>query len=120
MAKKVLVIDDETDMVNLLKSRLEANHYDVAFAFDGDDGLLKAKKERPDLILLDVMMPNVDGYSFVLEIKKMEGLKNTPIIVLTAKDEMQDIFKMEGVQDYIVKPFQSEDLMGRIKKILGE
>ena len=117
--KKILVIDDELDFVNLVKVRLEANGYEVIDALNGEDGLKKAEAENPDLILLDIMMPKKDGYTLLRELKYKEATKSIPVIVLTAKPGMRDLFGMEGVSDYIVKPFEDEELLLRIKKTLS-
>lgn len=119
MVKKILVIDDEQDLVKLLKTRLEADHYEVIAAYDGKMGLEKWREEKPHLIILDIMMPEIDGYSFVQESKTRPELNPCPIIVLTARPGMQEIFEVEGVKDYIVKPFDGEDLLRKIHRYLG-
>ena len=116
--KKILIIDDEPEVATLLKLRLEAQGYEVLTATDGQDGMDKIKKDKPDLVLLDVAMPKMDGYTFLQEFKKVTDLKETPVIVLTAKGEMKDIFTMEGIQDYIVKPFDAVKLLEKIKSYL--
>src|SRR3989338_1841917 len=103
MNKKILVIDDEPEMTELLKSRLESQSYEIITAHDGEEGLEKARYEKPDLIILDVLMPKMDGYTFVRELKVEEATKGIPVIVLTAKRRMQDLFKLEGIHDYILK-----------------
>lgn len=118
--KKVLLIDDELEIVELLKMRLEANDYTVVAAFDGTQGLEKAKKEKPDLIILDVGMPKMDGFTFVRELKKIADVKSTPVIVLTARDKMEDIFKLEGVSHYLAKPFNADELLQKVKEMLGK
>lgn len=118
--KKILVIDDEPDFVNLIRVRLEANGYEVIDASNGEEGIKKAEAENPDVILLDIMMPNKDGYTLMRELKYKEITKSIPIIVLTAKPGMRDLFGMEGINDYIVKPFEDEELLLRIKKALKE
>lgn len=120
MAKKILIIDDEPDFVGLLKIRLEANGYKVVTANDGVAGLQRWKEESPDIIVLDIMMPQLGGYSFVQDSKTIPGLKQVPIIILTAKPGMEDIFEMEGVHDYIVKPFEDKDLLDKIRKHIGD
>ncbi|OGX37764.1 MAG: hypothetical protein A3G91_04520 [Omnitrophica WOR_2 bacterium RIFCSPLOWO2_12_FULL_50_9] len=120
MSKKILVIDDEPQFVQVLKVRLEANGYGVVTAGDGMAGLETWKKEKPDLIILDIMMPELDGYSFVQDSKTNPDLKPCPIIVLTAKPGFDEIFKIEGVKDYIVKPFNDKELLEKIRKHLGE
>ena len=113
MKKKILIIDDSPEIATLTKSRLEAHDYEVATAADGDEGLRKIGEAPPDLIVLDIKMPKMDGWSFVRELKK-RGLKQIPIIMLTAYHKMQDLFAIEGINDYIVKPFKAEELLERI------
>jgi len=116
--KKILVIDDDPTITKLLASRLDANFYDVITAADGIEGLEKFRRQKPDLIILDILMPRMDGHAFALEFKKIADLKTTPIIILTVKDDMQEIFRMEGINDYIVKPFLMNDLLRKIEKHL--
>ena len=117
--KKILVIDDEADIVELVKNRLESDHYLVITACDGDDGLKKLNAEKPDLIILDIGMPQVDGYTFIRELKSNHELKPVPVIILTARDQMQDLFKVEGVVDYITKPFTAEKLLEKVRELIG-
>ena len=118
MPKKILVVDDDASVTSLIKTRLEANLYSVMTAKNGEEGLKILKEEKPDLIICDIMMPKLDGYTFVLEVKKLEDFRKTPIIILTVKAGMQDIFKVEGVNEYVVKPFEDEVLLERVKKCL--
>ncbi len=119
MSKKILIIDDEPGILKLLQDRLKVNQYTVVTAQDGEEGLAKINSEQPDLIILDIMMPKMDGFTFVREYKRLSESKIVPIIVLTAKENLQDIFKMEGVKDYLLKPFAAEDLLTRVKKLIG-
>lgn len=115
--KKILVIDDDPTIVTLLESVLTSQGYQVMTATDGAEGLEKYKNFGADLIILDIIMPKMDGYTFVLEFKRMGGdLKRTPIIIVTSRESMQDIFEIEGINDYIVKPFKTEDLLRKISK----
>ena len=118
MAKRILIIDDEPEIVELIEIRLKSNQFDVATANDGVQGLEKAKDFKPDLIILDVGMPRMDGYTFVQEFRKDDGLKGIPIIVLTAKSHVQGLFKAEGIADCFLKPFDTMLLINRIKEIL--
>ncbi len=120
MARKILVIDDEPELVKALKIRLESKGYKVAQAFDGEEGLKKIEEEKPNLIVLDIMMPAMDGYTFAREVKFRPDTKHIPIIILTAKEKMRDLFEIEGIKEYIVKPFEYEDLLDRIGKLLKE
>ncbi len=116
--KKILIVDDEAEMLQVLKVRIEADNYIVLTASNGEEGLEKTKNEKPDLILLDILMPKKDGYTFVKEIKADDNLRNIPIIMLTGKAEMKDLFAIEGIKDYILKPFDDVELMKKIKQLL--
>lgn len=113
---KILVIDDEPDIIKVLTSRLQANNYEVVTAANGEEGLEKLKNENPDLIILDILMPQMDGYTFVKRLKKTG--REVPIIVLTAKQGMKDLFAIEGITDYVVKPFNADELLKKIEKNL--
>ncbi len=120
MRYKILVIDDEPEIVQLEKNRLEKNHYEVISASDGVEGIVKARDEKPDLIVLDVLMPNLDGYSFVKELKTDPDIKRIPVIVLTSRDQLRQLFEIEGLtqDNFMIKPFNGEELVHRVKKIL--
>ena len=118
MPQKILVIDDELGILKLVKTRLEAKQFEVLTAVVGEEGLEVAKRGHPDLIILDIQMPKMDGYTFVREAQKLPDLRSIPVIVLTATDKMQDLFKVEGIKDYIVKPFDGDVLLSAIKKHL--
>jgi len=121
MSKKILVVDDDQVNVQLVKTRLEDNDLSVVTAFDGDVGLEKVRVEKPDLIVLDVQMPRVNGYTFMGELKKMpEPLSSIPVIVLTAHETMQPIFTLKGVRGYLVKPLKIDQLLTKIKECVGE
>ena len=116
--KKILLIDDDLDLLEVIKTTLETNDYRVVTASDGEGGLEKAKSEKPDLILLDILMPKMDGYTFMRRMKTNEAIGDIPVIVGSGKTKMKDLFKIEGVRDYLVKPYDSEQLLGLIKKYL--
>lgn len=118
MGKKILVVDDEPQLVRMLKTRLEANGYEVVTAEDGTSGLEQWRTQKPDLILLDIMMPKIDGYTFVQESKGRSDLNPVPIIIITAREGMKDLFQIEGINDYIVKPINDTDLLEKIRKHL--
>ncbi len=118
MAKKILLIDDEQDLVKMLKTRLEASGFAVVTASDGEVGLQKWEQECPDLIILDITMPQMDGYTFICESKQNKNLKKVPIIVLTAREGMKDLFMWEGVRDYLVKPVDDKKLLVKISELL--
>ena len=117
MAKKILVVEDEPGIMLGIKDEFESEGYEVYTAENGEEGLAKAKKHRPDLIILDVMMPILDGYE-VCKRLRMQG-DNTPIIMLTVKDkEIDKILGLElGADDYVTKPFSLRELLARAKAI---
>ena len=116
--KKILVVDDEQQLALAVKIRLQSVGYEVVTAHDGAEALTVLKREQPDLVILDVLMPNMDGYSCLREINARFGRNKTPVIVLTARDRMKDLFELEGIEDYVVKPFEHDDLLVRIDRVL--
>lgn len=121
MAKKrILLVDDEKDLVETLSFRLEANDYEVIAAYDGHEGLDKAKKEKPDLIILDLMLPKMDGYKVCRILKFDEKYKNIPIILFTARAQESDkkLGEEVGADTYITKPFEPQILLEKIKALL--
>ena len=115
MGKRVLVVDDEPNIVDILQFNLEKEGYEVITASDGLDGLNQARSQNPDLILLDVMMPEMDGFQVCQELRKEDKL--TPIIMLTAREEEADrVMGLElGADDYVSKPFSVRELMARVR-----
>lgn len=120
MLKKILVVDDEPDVVDLLGVRLVNEGYDVIKASNGKIGIEQAKTEKPDLIILDIMMPEMDGYTAIKILKEDDNTRKIPVIILTCKEKMNDLFNTEGIIDYIIKPYKKEKLFQSIKKALGE
>ncbi|MFW0883450.1 response regulator [Candidatus Acidulodesulfobacterium sp. H_13] len=116
----ILVIDDESDIVELLKYNLAKEGYDVEFAFNGFDGIKIAEVVKPDLIILDLMLPDLSGYEVCKRIKRNSYLALIPIIFLSAKkEEVDKILGFEsGAEDYISKPFSVNELLARIRAIL--
>lgn len=114
--KKILIADDEQQLALAVKIRLQSKGYQVVTASDGRAALELAEKEQPDLIILDVLMPVMDGYSCLRELNVKFGRGKVPIIVLTARDRMKDLFELEGIEDYVIKPFDHEDLLVRIER----
>ena len=121
MSKKILIVDDEKDLVDLIALRMKAEGFEALTAFDGDEALKKAEKHCPDLVLLDIMMPGVNGYQVARELKKNEATKNIKIIMLTAKTGEKDRFwGMEsGADEYVTKPFEMSMILALVKKLLG-
>jgi len=122
MAKKILIVDDEVQLVEMIKMRLEASGYEIIFAHDGQDGLDKAKKEKPDLMILDLMLPKIDGYKVCRMLKFDEKYKQIPIILFSARaqDEDKKMGEEVGADAYITKPFDPQALLGKIKELLKE
>jgi len=120
MYQKILIIEDDPDIVNLLKFNLEQEGYQVAIAEDGEEGLKKARTENPTLILLDLMLPKMSGLDICRIIKGDKATKKTPIIMVTAKGEEVDrVVGFElGADDYVTKPFSPREVLLRIKAIL--
>jgi two-component system response regulator VicR len=114
MDYKVLVVDDEASIVNIISYNLKKEGYEVITASDGEQGYALAIAERPDLVLLDIMMPGMDGYEVC---RKLRETSNVPIIMLTARaDEVDKVLGLEmGADDYVTKPFGSRELMARVK-----
>jgi len=121
MKKIILIVDDEKDIVDLLKYNLVIeNKYDVLTAYNGKEALEILKNNKPDLILLDIMMPEIDGFEVCKKIKSDKSTSNIPIIFLTAKaDEIDEILGLEiGADDYIRKPISTRQVLSRIKSVL--
>lgn len=114
MDKKVLIVDDEKNIVDIIAFNLKKEGYQILKASDGEQGVRMALEDEPDLILLDIMMPKMDGYEAC---KKIREKKNTPIIMLTARaEEVDKVLGLElGADDYVTKPFGVRELMARVK-----
>jgi DNA-binding response OmpR family regulator len=115
MKRKILIIEDERELINGLKLNLVSEGYDVIWALDGEEGLRRALKEAPDLILLDIMLPKKDGLAVCQELREQNV--TIPIIMLTAKtEEVDKVVGLEiGADDYITKPFSVKELLARVK-----
>lgn len=112
MAKKVLVIDDEPEMLNLVKFTLEHAGFEVSTCDNGRSAWDTISQVKPDLLILDVMLPGIDGYSLQLKISKDDSTKNMPIIVLTALEPSKTLFqKFSQVVSFMTKPFKTEELL---------
>ena len=117
---KILVIDDEPNIVQTLKDRLEMNEYKVFTANNGKGGLENAIRNDPDVILLDVIMPVMDGHEMLEALRKHPKGKNCAVIMLTARSQMQDISRANasGIEDYIIKPFDLSELLEKVESIV--
>jgi len=117
---KILIVDDELEFNTILQVRLNANGYEVVTAKDGEEGLEKVESERPDLILLDIMMPKIDGFEVCSTLKNDARYNKIPIIFLSAMAQVDDIEmgKKMGADDYITKPFETPELIIKIEELL--
>ena len=120
MSKKILFVDDEEKLRMNVKVFLEMSGYEVILAQDGEEGLAKLEAEKPDCIITDVMMPRKDGFTMLKEIRSKEEYRNYPIIMLTAKESIRDLYELEGANDYLPKPFEMTALVTSVKNLVGE
>lgn len=118
--KRILIVDDEPDLVEMVKLRLEANNYEAIIAYNGKEALDVARNEKPDLIILDLMLPKIDGYRVCAMLKRDQRYSKIPIILFTARAQDKDkkMGDEAGADFYIVKPFEPETLLGKIKELL--
>lgn len=121
MSKKILVIDDEPEMLNLVRFTLERAGYEVSTCDNGRQAWDTIIKTSPDLLILDVMLPGIDGYSLQIKISQDESTKNIPIIVLTALEPSKTLFqKFSQVAGFMTKPFKTEALLETVQKAIGK
>lgn len=120
--QKILLVDDEEDILDFLELILEEQGYSVVKATSGRDALAAAQMHRPELILLDVMMPEMDGWEVLKLFKADEEVAHIPVAMLTARAEMKDKIQglQEGAIDYICKPFRTKDLLDKLQIILAQ
>ena len=117
----VLVADDDPDIRSLVALRLERSGYDVVVAGDGEQALATALERAPDLALIDVMMPKLDGYEVTERLRQQEATRHLPVILLTARVQESDIARgvEAGADDYVKKPFSTSELRDRVQAVLG-
>jgi two-component system alkaline phosphatase synthesis response regulator PhoP len=122
MAKKIMVVDDEPYIARVIKFKLEQEGYTVISANDGQSGLQKIKEEKPDMVLLDVMMPGLSGYEVCQKIREDAELAGIPVVILTAKGQERDREQglTMGASDYITKPFSPNRLLELVKSMIGD
>ncbi|MFH1062227.1 MAG: response regulator [Candidatus Omnitrophota bacterium] len=125
--KKIMVVDDEPHIVKLIELRLKANGYQVQTASNGKECLEKILDFNPDLIVLDVMMPVMDGYSMIIAMREMrlaedDSFPNVPVLILSARVDnvIKELLETEDIKGYLTKPFKSEELLKKIEEILGK
>ena len=119
---KILVVDDERNMVRLLQVNLEREGYEVVTAFDGMEGLQKARTENPDLVLLDITMPRMDGFEVLNVLKANMDTSDMPVVILTARSKDADVFQgyETGADAYLTKPLHPNELTAVIRKMLNK
>jgi len=119
MPKKILAVDDEKHIVRLVQVNLERQGYEVVTANDGREALEKVESERPDLLVLDVMMPYMDGFEVLQNLRRNPSTRDIPVIMLTAKAQDADVFRgwQSGVDCYLTKPFNPMELISFVKRI---
>lgn len=122
MPKTILVVDDEQNIARLVEFNLKGAGYEVRRAMDGAEGLAAVRTERPDLVLLDCNMPNMDGMEMLAELKKDRCLRDIPVIMLTAKSETEDLWRGvdAGVEYYVTKPIDPQQLLDLIARYFEE
>lgn len=123
MEKKVriLLVDDEPDLVQMVSVRLSASGYEVVPAYDGQQALDQVKQVKPDLIILDLMLPKLDGYKVCRLLKFDERTKGIPVLIFTARAQVEDVTLATecGADAYLTKPFEARALLGKIQELLG-
>ena len=122
MTKKIVLAEDEPQIARLIEFKLNKEGYSVIWKENGEEALKAIKEDKPDLILLDIMMPVMGGYEVLRRLKEDEKLKSVPVIMLTARAQEKDVVKGidMGAEDYITKPFHPAELLARVKRILGK
>lgn len=120
MGKKILVVDDDPVGSMLIANRLTRHGYEVLIEHNGLTALACVKSAHPDLILLDIEMPEMNGYTFIVEMHKDEAIKDIPVIVQTSHEENRAIFGRRGIKHYLLKPLDFEQLFVQIKELVGE
>jgi two-component system cell cycle response regulator DivK len=120
MSKRILVVEDQDDNRRILRDLLSASGYELIEAVDGEQGLAAAQKERPDLILMDIQLPGIDGYEVTRRIKADEALRSIPIIAVTSYALSGDDQKAfaAGCDDYVTKPYSPRNLLAKIREYL--
>ncbi|WP_317128944.1 response regulator transcription factor [Mangrovivirga cuniculi] len=121
MKKKILIVDDEPNILMSLDFLMRRNGYDVFVARDGNEALSIFQDEKPDLIILDIMMPNIGGYEVCRAVKSSDKKTNTQVLILTAKDKEEDIKRgyEAGADHYMTKPFSTKNLVAKVKELIN-
>ncbi|MCB4755943.1 MAG: response regulator [Elusimicrobia bacterium] len=120
-SKKILIVEDEPDIAESLKARLRIEKYEVSIAANGQAGVEKARAEKPDLVILDVMLPDIDGYEVCRVLKSEKDTRSIPVLVLTALPHIKDADRAfeVGANDFLNKPYTNERLLAKVNKLLA-
>lgn len=117
--KKILVVEDDLDLAAVVEARLRANGYEIIKASDGLEALIKAREQKPHMIVLDVSMPVMDGYQFLQEMKWDDDIRDIPVVVLTARANAKKEFDAVGIEHFLLKPFDAQVLLGTVSQCVG-
>ena len=120
MSKSILLVDDEQVVVEIAKRRLEDRGFVVYTAGNGNEAFQRLSANIPDLIFLDVQMPEMNGYTFIMEKAKIPEYANVPVVVLTAYNEMEPLFRRHRIKAYLLKPLKLQDLMDKVAEFAGQ
>ncbi len=118
MPRTILIVDDDPTLVHALGQFFEKEGYRALTSLDGVDALKQVEAQRPDLIILDIQMPRLHGYSFLFELRKIDGGQDIPVVVLTSFADMGGMFQAEGVKEYLVKPCAPQALLEKVRKYI--
>ena len=116
--KRILIVDDEPDVIQILSVRLKAAGYEIQTAVNGEDALQKIAQKHPDLVILDAVMPKMDGFAVYKQLRTQKETAHIPVIVLTARGKMEDTFQILGVNEFMMKPFDLNKLLAAIERLL--
>jgi len=120
--KKILLVDDSSTVLLMERMILQKSHYDVVTANDGQEGLERARSEKPDLILMDVVMPRMDGFEACRRLREQEDTRSIPVIMVTTRGELQSVESgyASGCSDYVTKPINGLELLAKVRSCLGQ
>jgi CheY-like chemotaxis protein len=119
MPKTILLVDDETVVVDIARRKLQDRGFEVMTAYDGEEALAQLAIKIPDLIVVDIQMPKMNGYTFLMEKDKNPAFVGIPVITVTAYNEMEPLFKRHGVKAYLLKPLKLQELLDKIVEVAG-
>ena len=119
MAKLVLVVDDDRITVGIIRNKLTEHGYEAHTAANGREAFERLKAKVPDMIILDVNMPDMNGYTFIMEKNKIPEFAHVPVVMLTASKETEPLFKRHRIKGYLLKPIQMQDLLNKINEVIG-